>query len=308
MQSARPSESAAAGFATPPGLALGESSRRLRFVIVTVVVAIYVAFGFLLHLDLAEYQLLGILFLLAFQLGIRRQPLRAAWVSSGPPLRLDARFLVLWLLFSLMPAYLALTALARSDPWNAALYGTGIVGAAGLAYALRGMRAANFRQLGLCLLTVGAIGILPQLLAVLLPGVLHLHVGAAQTQAGVAARPALTQGLLMGLETFLWGLPAGFMVEEVFFRGALDGYLHRGEAGIGWLSAVYVSALWGLWHLPGATQPSGSLLSTIVGLLVAQILVGVPLSYWRRKSGNLTVDNAAHALLDAVRGTLAATL
>jgi CAAX prenyl protease-like protein len=43
--------------------------------------------------------------------------------------------------------------------------------------------------------------------------------------------------------------PVGFVVEEVFFRGGLDTYLHAGEKGFGWSSAVFVSALWGLWHL-----------------------------------------------------------
>jgi membrane protease YdiL (CAAX protease family) len=33
-----------------------------------------------------------------------------------------------------------------------------------------------------------------------------------------------------------------FVLEEVFFRGALDSYLHEGESDM--LSAVFVSALW----------------------------------------------------------------
>ena len=95
------------------------------------------------------------------------------------------------------------------------------------------------------------------------------------------------------------------MVEEVFFRGALDTYLHRGEEGIGWLSAIFVSALWGLWHLPGQAK-GPHLLSTVVTLVIAQIAVGVPLSFWWRQSGNLTVNNTTHAFLDAVRDILAA--
>ncbi len=99
-------------------------------------------------------------------------------------------------------------------------------------------------------------------------------------------------------------LPVGYAVEEVFFRGALDTYLHRGEKGTGWLSAVFVSALWGLWHLPGQTVVAGNLLPTVVGLVIAQIVVGVPLSLWWRKSGNLTVNNTAHAFLEAARSVL----
>ena len=102
----------------------------------------------------------------------------------------------------------------------------------------------------------------------------------------------------------MWGLPAGFLIEEVFFRGALDTYLHRGEAGTGWLSAIFVSALWGIWHLPASALRSPHLLSTVASLLVAQIIVGVPLSLWWRKSGNLTVNNTTHAVIDAVRAML----
>ena len=117
--------------------------------------------------------------------------------------------------------------------------------------------------------------------------------------------PPLLTILERGGARFLLG-PVGFVVEEVFFRGGLDTYLHRGEEGTGWLSAIYVSALWGLWHLPGQAAPAGGLLGTIVALLVAQIAVGVPLSLWWRKSGNLTVTDTTHALLQAFRAILAA--
>lgn len=67
-------------------------------------------------------------------------------------------------------------------------------------------------------------------------------------------------------------LPVGFMVEEVFFRGALDTCLHRGEQGTGWLSAIFVSARgrrsrrgtsrprsWGCWwpRSPSASRSPG---------------------------------------------------
>jgi membrane protease YdiL (CAAX protease family) len=111
----------------------------------------------------------------------------------------------------------------------------------------------------------------------------------------------------VGLTRFLLG-PVGFIVEEVFFRGGLDTYLHHGEKGTGWLSAIYVSALWGLWHLQGPALTQGHLLSTIVNLLVAQILLGVPLSLLWRKSGNLAFPDTAHALLEAVRNVLAISI
>ena len=72
----------------------------MRFLIVGLVVAASIALGFLFHLNVAEYQLLGIPILLVFQSGIHRQPLRTLWVRSGPSLRLDA-----WFFFSLFPVY-----------------------------------------------------------------------------------------------------------------------------------------------------------------------------------------------------------
>jgi hypothetical protein len=46
------------------------------------------------------------------------------------------------------------------------------------------------------------------------------------------------------------------------------------------------------------------LLSTIVSLLVSQVLIGVLLSFWWRKSGNLLLSDTAHGLLQAVRNAL----
>ena len=98
--------------------------------------------------------------------------------------------------------------------------------------------------------------------------------------------------------------PVGFVVEEVFFRGGLDTYLHAGEKGFGWPSAVFVSALWGLWHLNVQDLHSARLLTTIASLLVSQVLIGVLLSFWWRKSGNLLLSDTAHGLLEAVRNAL----
>ncbi len=279
--------------------AIGAHSRLLRFLIVTLVVAVYIILGFVLHLTGAEYQLLGLPILLLFQVGIHRQPLRTLWVRSGPPFELSAWFFVLWGLFALFPAYAVVREAMRLQFANAAEYGLAVVGAFGLTYALRAMRASTWRDLGLCILTVGIIGLVPQFLSLLLPHLLHLHTAHQGTTP-----PTFLQSLAITTQWFLMA-PLGFLVEEVFFRGALDTYLHAGEQGTGWLSAIVISALWGLWHLPGQAIAAGQLPSTVVELLAAQILVGVPLSLWWRKSGNLVINDTAHALLDAIRNGLA---
>jgi membrane protease YdiL (CAAX protease family) len=67
-------------------------------------------------------------------------------------------------------------------------------------------------------------------------------------------------------------------------------------------SAVFVSALWGLWHYP--TEGPGNPLATAGLLLLIHIPVGVCLSLGWRKSGNLLVPGIAHAFIDAVRNAI----
>jgi len=279
------------------GPAVGANAPLLRYFVVLIEVAAYLGLRLLLHLDLDAYMLAGIPFLVAFQLGIQRRPLRTLWVRSGPPLRVDRWFVVLWVLFSLYPGYELLIALSHGNLLSAAYLVMDIVGAFGMAYAVRAMRLANLWQLMLCVLTVAVLGILPSVISLVLPHVLnlHLHLHAATS---TAERPSLLAALQAGLGTFLL-MPRGFVVEEVFFRGALDTYLHAGERGVGWLSAIFVSALWGLWHLTAQDLTAGHLISTIIGLMFSQVVIGVPLSLWWRKSGNLMVNDTAHAVLDA---------
>jgi membrane protease YdiL (CAAX protease family) len=303
MQSSSPTELVISDPSVATRTAVGAHSRPLRFVIVALVVAVYIALGFLLHLTTAEYELLGIPILLVFQVGIQRQPLRALWVRSGPPLRLDTWFYLLWFLFSLIPVYGILTAVGHGNLWNAAVGGAAIAGAFGLTYALRAMTAANVRQLGLCLVTAGSIGILLLLLSLFLP----TH---RVQPAGTHVLTLLSVLQLGGVNFFILA-PGFFVVEEVFFRGALDTYLHHGEQGTGWLSAIFVSALWGLWHLPGQLAPQlgqphllSHIITAVVGVLVPQVAAGVPLSLWWRKSGNLIVTDTTHAFYDTVRNII----
>ena len=290
-----PSSSTSETLSTPTAskAALGASSRPLRFLIVTLAVAVYIALGFLLHLDTYQYLLLGIPLLVLFQLGVHRQPLRTMWVRSGPPLRLDLWFFVLWILFSLMPIYFVWVARQQSNVEIATYSSAAIFGAFGLAYAVRAMRLTNVRQLGFCILIC-----VPIFFLFLLPSFRQWHTY------------PLLNGLAFGAQQFLILTPVTFVMEEVFFRGVLDTYLHQDEKKTGWPSAIYISALWGLWHLPiSLTLSQGALhwnqiLVIIATLLIVQIAIGVPLSIWWRRSGNLVVTGTTHALLDTIRNVL----
>jgi membrane protease YdiL (CAAX protease family) len=62
---------------------------------------------------------------------------------------------------------------------------------------------------------------------------------------------------------------------------------------------VFVSALWGLWHLP---VTSGFPLPLMVAeLVVVHVLLGVGLSLAWRRTRNLGGPALAHAVIDAVR-------
>jgi hypothetical protein len=75
--------------------------------------------------------------------------------------------------------------------------------------------------------------------------------------------------------------PATFLIEEVAFRGALDAHVNHPGEGRGFGSALFVSALWGLWHLPVADGMPFSLL--VLSLVTWHCVVGVLLSFaWRR--------------------------
>ncbi len=166
------------------------------------------------------------------------------------------------------------------------------VDAVPLAWSLvRGTRT-QWRELGLCVLSAGATG-----MVTLVAG----YFTRAHSSLTATAR------LLEGLRSFVLYLPVCFMIEEVFFRGGLDSYLTRGGTRAPWLSAFYLSALWGWWHLPiVALQPEHRVAQYVV-LVVALPLVhggvGALLSIFWRRSGLLLVPVCAHALIDAVRNS-----
>jgi membrane protease YdiL (CAAX protease family) len=98
-------------------------------------------------------------------------------------------------------------------------------------------------------------------------------------------------------------LPAVFVMEEVLFRGLLDPYLHGSTPATDRASALYGSALWGLWHLPVMSVDLGLL--TVPYLVAIHTVLGyVLVTSWRR-TGNLAAPGIAHAVSDALRNAVA---
>lgn len=277
---------------TGRGADSGRRDRALRVVVACAVVGAYAALGLVFRLDANTYLLLGIPFTLLFPLVLHRRPIRELWVRGTPP-PLDRWVWVTALALAVVPAHgllEVLTGRRGSGHWSEVVYSAATVGGVlPVAWALRGLGRTGLRRLTGCLATAGLIGV-------------STVVGGFLVSGQGAPRPVPWASLGLGLESLLMYLPLVFVLEEVFFRGALDSYLHRhGEPGGRWSAAV-VSALWGLWHLPVAGVPITG--GVVAGVLAFQIPVGMFLSLWWRRSGNLAVPGITHAVIDSVRNAL----
>ncbi len=271
---------------TAPRAMPGDRAR--RFLEVAVTVAIWITISVVFHLE-RGHQLLGIPLIAVFQLGVRRQPLRTLWVRDGGRFHLDAKGWTLAGLLGLYPSYrMFMLVHSRAPLGKIAMSLAAVAGAIPMAYALRSFRRSALRPLLLCLATAGGLGILIVVVFALAQGAEHY---------------TLLQRLQVFIDGMLRYLPVGFVVEEVSFRGAFDSHLfHPGESR-SILSALFVSALWGLWHIP-AVIGKGPVLAIAPMLVIVHCILGVPLSIYWRRSGNLLVPASAHALGDAARNAL----
>jgi len=266
-------------------------SRARRAAEAAAVVAVWIGLGWAIGASPNAYLLIGVPVTAAFHLLVHRRPLHTLWVRDAPEFQLDARDAIMALLLAATPLYALARHLTSGSPldWiRIAWLLAAVAGAAGAAFAVRRLRRDTLRHLAGCLATAGSIGIAVVVAARL----------AAADDPPLAARTAFDW-----LRWLLLYLPVAFALEEVFFRGALDAHVHRDGERRGFATAVFVSALWGVWHLPAAPVRT-SVGTTVAGLVVIHLLIGVPLSMYWRRSGNLAVPAFAHALIDATRNVL----
>jgi len=261
-------------------------------------VAIYVLLGSALRLDANAYLVLGVPLALGFQRFVARAPLRAAWVRDGEPFRFERRLVVRAIVFALAPLLSIVDVIhLRSWPAAAAVV-AGVVGAFGLAYA----RGAVPRG-GLARLLRGAVvAAVPAI--VVLGGYALLHEETLHVQLPTWGVAAVVGGI-----SFAQYVPVCFAVEEVLFRGVLDSYVAQASDGprARAATAVILSALWGLWHLPLVLKAGmgASAVASMVGLmLLVHVVAGLALTAAWRWRGTLLVPAVAHALVDAVRNAL----
>jgi CAAX prenyl protease-like protein len=212
-----------------------------RYIEVLGLVALWMAVGWTFHLGVNAYLLVGVPLVVLFQRFIRRQPLRNLWVRDAPTFRLGLVGTVLAVLLILAPGYNLVSIAIPNRWWVGALWFLCAMAAAVFAaFAITQQRASAARRGFPSFIAAALIGI-----AIMAAGVLARH---HSIDVPLSKLPFL-------VKQFLLYFAVSFVLEEVVFRGAIDSHIHQpktdGQAdGSAWLSAIFVSALWGSWHLP----------------------------------------------------------
>ena len=218
-------------------------SRRRRIIESLAFVAVWVSAGYLLPISSNGYLLLGIPLTIAFQVLVRRRPLRELFAGGTDRFALDRRSLVLAAALAVVPAIFAVKAVSSGDWVSVGWYLAATAGAFCAAFALRAGSVLGALRSAALPIAVGSTGFAAVYTA------LHVATGT----------PLSVQTIVVTIVQFTaLYFPATFLLEEVSFRGALDAHVHHEGEGRGVASAVFVSALWGLWHLPVSNSSPAS--------------------------------------------------
>ena len=260
-------------------------------------VAVWMICGWLLRLRWNPYLMFGLPLLVLFQLGVRRRPLRELWLRDPERrLRLDRWGVVLAILFAAAPAILLIEELSQRLWVESAYALCAVAGGIAAGLTIRSQDADAFRR------SLSVFG-LTLLIGFALMALLALLFGLSPVPS-LARAPSIIKDILLYFAVT-------FVLEEVAFRGGLDSHVYPPGEPISraraWGSALFVSVLWGLWHLPSDLLYGSDTFAVVLSSnLVVEILIGVPLSFTWRKSGSLVLPALAHALIDAYRNSLLA--
>jgi hypothetical protein len=258
-------------------------------------VLLWMAAGWVFRLDANVYLLLGVPLVAVFQLLVRRQGIQRLWVRYAVNFRLD------WLGTAIAGALLVIPVSAfvvealPSRQWPVILWMCCcMAGAVFAAFALRHQSwlAARHALSGFAM--------------AIWCGCIIMAAAALGRGRSPLVGPA---GLLSMLRDLSLYFPVCFVLEEVAFRGALDAHLFEPSVEArrrsAWISALFVSFLWGMWHLPIMSVPDATrLLPVALSLAAVHMTVGVPLSFCWRRGGTLVLPAAAHAFIDAYRNAV----
>jgi len=271
------------------------TSRLRRCLEATALVAVVIGIGLAFDMAIFAYVAMSFPAAVGFQLWVRRRPLQEMWVRRGPALSRST--LIPWLaaLFAIPPLISLITQGESSSQviWTLVV----IAGAIPASYVVRQWGPDTLRYVVLCLATGGLVGAL----LLTLNEIVEIVDDFARAKSDFL--PVGESDLLAFAKSFVVLWPGYYVIEEVLFRGVIDSHVqHEGERR--WLlSAIFVSLLWGAWHLPVIleTSPGASAAVVLANMFVLQGLVGPFLSHWWRRSGNLLVPAVTHDFLDSLR-------
>jgi membrane protease YdiL (CAAX protease family) len=272
--------------------AYAERSRLRRLIEVTAFWGIWCALGNLLQLDESlatqeTYLLIGVPVVLIFQRFIAKRDIRELWVRTAPRVLLPRLTVTLAVAFAIFPLIQLIRRIADGDPLSFVLYMVGATaGAAAVAYAFGLFKRETWRYLALCILFGTGYAVVINLI----------------TDSELFLSHQLTfqphHDLEIVAASLLVYIPSVMIFEEVAFRGTFDAHLHHPGESHGFWSALYISVLWSMWHAPLFGWDEAP------NLLIAMVPMGIVLSIYWRKSGNLAVSGTAHALGDSIRNAL----
>jgi len=258
----------------------------IRYVLTILFMAIYISLGFLLKLEAASYLLLGIPLTVIFQLFVVRQPLHKLWLRDEEKFHLNKLGWTITLCFIVFPIYktIELATQHKLTLLNLGYYSAAMLGAFGAGYCYSNFTKKTAKDFLLCL----GIIVVVRISFYFFPFIIGKH--------------EFNPDYIRGIKSLLTYIPVAFVVEEVVFRGMLDTYIHPSKKTNGLLSALFISCVWGLWHLPLATDGENPIWFALRPMTIS--LWGIVLSIFWRRTGNLAVPGFPHALADAIRDAL----
>ncbi len=261
---------------TPPPI-------NIRYLQILLFMAVYLGLGFLFSLKTESYLLLGIPLTFVFQLIIVKQPIHKLWLRDEQKFHLNKFGWIITLFFLLYPIYKTATDLIRDNNTFAHIgYDlAAILGAFCAGFCYSKMTTKTVKEFLLCFTITGLLRTSLYFIPLIM------------------GKTGYSLDYIRGLKSLLIYIPIAFVVEEVIFRGMLDTYIQPSKNKFGIWSALFISCLWGLWHVPLSNGENPIWFVILTSMTVS--LWGILLSIFWRRSGNLAVPGFSHALADAIR-------
>jgi membrane protease YdiL (CAAX protease family) len=259
----------------------------IRYVLTILFVGFYISLGFIFQMEAVSYLLLGVPLTVIFQLFVVRQPLHKLWLRDAEKFSLNKRGWIITLCFIIFPIYrtIELATQGQLTLLNLGYYSAVILGAFGAGFCYSHFTKRTAKDFLLCFGVITVVRISWYFFPFL------------------SGNHEFDPDYIGGIKALLTYIPVAFVVEEVVFRGMLDTYIHRSKKANGLWSAIFISCLWGLWHLPLSVNGSKSILFVALGSMTIS-LWGIILSIFWRRTGNIAVPGFSHAFADAIRDSL----